>query len=599
MTDASVNNASALEITAQPVLEGAPAAVQASVPDFVSDLRDAYVNRGKSVVLLTGNTHDLFYSQKTGAFVDLGFALYHYLGNAFTVLRLDISTGLGGYHEDDLKELQQVINKSDAATIYDNQKVGDIQKRMAETRHSPLPALVYMHEVLQSVKRARLDIKSTKPVKPVCTIVRFAGSLFPAGDFDKLSEIDRQRLVTFLNLIESQWFKDSGHLLVLLADTRSEVNSRVLAQPSLQSVELALPDKEQRLSYVTGFTNTKGSKIKFEPSLDAFIADTAGLTLTALKDLLEKAHRTESAISRKEVLAEINRVMQADLGDIITIKWPEHGPKDIVGYVKTGEIMRNIFKRCEKKETAVPAFLVSGPNGVGKTYQLEAYASESGRIVIELTGLRGMYFGQTDGFFEKLRLRLKTYGNVLIFIDEAHTQMGSVHKSDTHETEKRLAGNIIKMMGDPALFGKVLWALGTSRPDELDPDIKSRAPVQIPIFDMEGEERRQYVVALFARVGITLAGEELDKTMELTENYSSRDYSFLVKEVKGSGNDSVIATLDNWQASSSILRQRKMQTLIAGQHCSYPALLPANIKEMAKSGALDDEVVRMKAILLH
>lgn len=145
----------------------------------------------------------------------------------------------------------------------------------------------------------------------------------------------------------------------------------------------------------------------------------------------------------------------------------------------------------------------------------------------------------------------------------------------------------------------MLWALGTSRPDELDPDIKSRAPVQIPIFDMEGDERKQYVAELFARVGITLAGEELDKTMELTDNYSSRDYSFLVKEVKGSGNDSVLATLDNWQASSSILRQRKMQTLIAAQHCSYPALLPANIKEMAKTGALDDEVVRMKAILLH
>lgn len=566
-------------------------------PQFINEVSAAYSDRGKSVMLLTGNTHDLFYSKKAERFVDLGFALYHYLSEIFTVLRLDISTGLGGYLSDDLKSLQETINKADAAAIYDDEKVGDIQRKMAATRHSPLPALVHMHEILQAVKKVKVDLK--KSAKPVCTIIRFAGSLFPAGDFDKLSEIDRQRLVTFLNLIESQWFKESGNLLLLIADTRSEVNSRILAQPSVQSIEIELPDKVRRTSYINSFIAGKSSEINFTPSLDAFIEDTAGLTLTALFDLLEKAQRSATAISRKEVLAQINTVMKADLGDIIEIKMPEHSPKDIVGYAQTGAIIRNIFGRCEKKDTAVPAILVSGANGAGKTYQLEAYAAESGRVVIELTGLRGMYFGQTDTFFEKLRLRLKTYGKILILVDEAHTQMGSVHKSDTHETEKRLAGNIIKMMGDPTLFGKVLWALGTSRPDELDPDIKSRAPIQIPIFDLEGEERQVYVSELFARAGITIAPEELEQVMATTANYSSRDYSFLVKEVKGSGQTSVLATLQVWQASSSILRQRAMQTLIAAQHCSYPALMPDKLKEMAKSGALDKEVELMKALLLH
>ncbi len=46
------------------------------------------------------------------------------------------------------------------------------------------------------------------------------------------------------------------------------------------------------------------------------------------------------------------------------------------------------------------------------------------------------------------------------------------------------------MMDDPSFLGKVLWGLMTSRPDEVDPDIKSRSPIQVPIFDLEGEERR-------------------------------------------------------------------------------------------------------------
>ena len=80
----------------------------------------------------------------------------------------------------------------------------------------------------------------------------------------------------------------------------------------------------------------------------------------------------------------------------------KHAPLYVIGYASTVAIIRDIFKRCESPDTAVPAILVSGANGTGKTFLLEACAQESGRVVIELANLRGMYFGQTDGFFEKL-----------------------------------------------------------------------------------------------------------------------------------------------------------------------------------------------------
>jgi SpoVK/Ycf46/Vps4 family AAA+-type ATPase len=219
--------------------------------------------------------------------------------------------------------------------------------------------------------------------------------------------------------------------------------------------------------------------------------------------------------------------------------------------------------------------------------------------VIELTGLRGMYFGQTDTFFEKLRLRLKTYGKILILVDEAHTQFGSVHKSDTHETEKRLAGNIIKLMGDRSMFGKVLWGLMTSRPDELDPDVKSRAPIQIPIFDPAGDERKTFIQGLFARYGVPISDEELPEMMKITQNYSARDFDFLVKEMKGSGSTSVLQTLGIWQASASILKQRRLQTLLAAQHCSYPGLIPADLREKMQTDEIEIEVQRLKDLLLH
>jgi SpoVK/Ycf46/Vps4 family AAA+-type ATPase len=316
------------------------------------------------------------------------------------------------------------------------------------------------------------------------------------------------------------------------------------------------------------------------------------LKLTSLEDLLETSRRTGEPVRRKNVLEEVNLILEAELGDVVKVNIPGHSPKDIIGSEATTAILRSIFQRCDNPETAVSAVLVSGPNGGGKTFQMEAFASESGRIVIELTGLRGMWYGQTDKLFERLRWHIATYGKVLILVDEAHTAFGSVHQSDTHETERRLAGNIIKMMGDPRFRGKVLWALMTSRPDELDPDVKSRAPLQIPIFDPEGEARQRFIQELFQRRSIALSPEELQHVFQHTAHYSARDFDNLVREVRAQGKP-VGEVLQIWQASTAIVQQRRLQTLIAALHCSYPQLLPEWLRSM-RTDAIQKEAEELK-----
>ena len=228
----------------------------------------------------------------------------------------------------------------------------------------------------------------------------------------------------------------------------------------------------------------------------------------------------------------------------------------------------------------------------GKTFQMEAFAAASGRIVIELTGLRSMWYGGTDKQFERLLWFINTFGKVLLLVDEAHTAFGSVHRSDTHETERRLAGNFIKMVGDPALRGKLLLALMTSRPDELDPDLKSRSPLQVPILDPEGPARKAFVAELFARRDVRLADPELEGLLTRTAYYSARDYDNLVREVKAEGKP-VLDVLDVWQASAAIVQQRRLQTLIAAQHCSYPQLLPPWLRAMDPAD-VQREIDRLK-----
>ena len=309
-------------------------------------------------------------------------------------------------------------------------------------------------------------------VKPLLVIVQYAGALVPAGDIARLSEIDRQRLVLFLQWMADPTFLSSPEWLILIHPVKSEVNAKVVGLPCAAHVEIELPTLAERRAFVEMFRG-EHPKLRFEGGWEKFCHDAAGLGLHSIRDLLEVAARAGRRVERKDVVAEVNRLLEAELGEIIRIKDPQHGPKDIVGYKHTGEIFGTIFERCEDPETAVSAILVSGPNGGGKTFQLEAWAASSGRVVMELAGIRGSYFGETDKFFELLRWHIRTFGKILILVDEAHTAFGSIHSGQTHSTEKRLAGNIIKMMSDSSFLGKVLWGLMTSRPDLLDPDIKS------------------------------------------------------------------------------------------------------------------------------
>ena len=541
-------------------------------PQWVDTLSQAYAVRKKNVVILTGNTRDLFASPRLKDFVPLEQLLYQELREKFLVVRVDAATGVDFYSDADKEELLMLCTQFDQIAS-EHQRMGDVGEIIAGNRHNPLPTLVLLRDISEAVTKIQAARTTRTSVRPLCIVMQFAGAVFPPGDYDRLSELDRQRLVTLLQWIENPLWTTGQNLLVLVSDTRSELNGRIFAHPGAQQIEIDLPSAVDREAFLGG----KAGHVGFESDAATFVAQSAGLKLTQILDLLEVATSTKSPLTKADVLREVNLVLEAELGDIVRIKSPNHSPGDIVGNDAIQRILRGIFQDCDTPETAVSGILVSGPNGGGKTFIMEAFAHESGRIVIELTGLRGSYFGETDKFFEMLLSRIRIFGKILILMDEAHTAFGSVHKSDTHETERRLAGNLIKMMGDPALLGKVLFGLMTSRPDELDADVKSRCPEQIAVFDAEGDARKDVVNALFSRKGITLSEDELAELVSRTGHFSMRDFGFLVRKTVAKKLPPV-EVLHQWQASTSIALQRRFQTLIAAQHCSYVELIPESLR---------------------
>lgn len=547
-------------------------------PKFIDALNHAYRYRRQNVFICTGRITDLFWNPEVKSFVTLEQELYAELQDQFTVLRLDMARGVSFYDSADKSLFASRSAYSDTLT-----------EMMQVSAQSPLAALVlvkgFTEEVTQKRRAGQTGLRSklvNSDLKPLAIIVQYAGSIFPEGEFSRLSELDRQRLVFLLDWINSPKFTESAHIIILIAEARSEINAKIISLPITTHIEIELPDLQERTWFTEHFISTSKKRLRFEGGKTQFFHNTAGLSLSDINMILEAGRRTNSRVKREDVINVVDERLRSDLGEIVTFKKPEHTPDDIIGYSKTRKIFESIFRRCEDPETAIAAIIVSGPNGSGKTFQLEAYAAASGRVVIELAGLRGQYFGQTDRFFEMLRWNIRTFGKILILMDEAHTAFGSVHAADLHATERRLAGNIIKMMGDPAFLGKVLWGLMTSRPDQLDPDIKSRAPIQIPILDPEGKEREEFVREMFRRKGIVLNDAELREVLQGTDYYSPRDYRNLVAEVldykKNNPEGKVVEVLEIWQVSRAIEQQRRLQTLIAAEHCSYPQLLTEELR---------------------
>ncbi|MCB1043697.1 MAG: AAA family ATPase [Acidobacteria bacterium] len=565
-----------------------------SRPDFLAALGRAYQLRRKNIVMLTGDIHGLFWNQQRDAFSAFESTLVDSLKEKFNIIRMDIATGISFPDKPTEMEVMRICESKDGVVIPKDRR-DQMTRLIDSSRHSPLPALVLIRGIQEAFVRVR---KEEPDIKPLCVLFQYAGALFPTGDFGRLGDLDRQRLVVFLSWVNDPRFTMSPDLLILANDVKSEINHKINALPHCTHIEIPLPAQDDRESFVNWF-NREGDRIRFKDGKGRFVENTAGLKLTHLKDMLEEARRSKTPITKEQVVDQVNEILQAELGDIIRVKYPSHTSKDIIGYKEAGGIFKSIFERCEDRETAVSAILVSGPNGAGKTFQLEAYAAESGRVVIELAGIRGSYFGETDRFFELLRWHISTFGKILILVDEAHTAFGSVHSGDTHQTEMRLSGNIIKMMGNPDYLSKVLWGMMTSRPDELDPDIKSRAPIQVPIFDLEGEPRERFVKEMFKRKGIKL-GSEIEEILKATDYYSARDYRNLVAEVlaQQKKNPEVTAqeVLSGWYASKSIKTQREFQSLIAALHCSYPNLLPEGLRSMTDV-AINKQIETLKFYL--
>ncbi len=550
---------------------------------------------GRTVIAVTGDVEGLYPNANVGGYSRLEDVLVDALSGGYHILTFDIN-GVDFPYDEDVEAVADVsVPKPNPpkkaqrsifawGTSAANESAEDssadislkeVVEKIAATDYSPLACLELIRKFADSIK----DGKS----KPICVIVRDAATVFPHGEPGKLSDAVLQRLQSFLNWVRSPEYTHSGHLAILVNNTRSELQQKIFELSNATSIEISLPLEPERLAFIGYLAST--SELPLDMTAEQFAAVTAALSFSNIRSLVEESRVRGVKVTSRDVDNAKSKIL-AGILECARVRIHDHdiGAVDFYDNVKLR--LLDLFEDCKNPKTAVSVIGISGANGTGKTWIAEGVAASSGWTILELTGLRSSDFGGTEKLFEQLRYVLRPFNRVIIFIDEADTDLGDVRNNQqSHEVERRLYGKIIAMMSDKQYRGKIVWLLMSARPDRYGADVLSRMTEKHFVRDLEGDEAKAFARKQFERTGLNPSEDELVAVVEKLKGYPNRELTEgliprLTARRQRKPDLSIAEFLGSWQPATSNLREREYQQLVGAQNCSYPDQLPQWIRDL-------------------
>lgn len=565
-------------------------------------IREAFLSSQSNQFLITGNVHDLYrcpwLSREAADSAANYIPLSDYLEKRLAmsrriVLTYNIAHGVQFAHNEDRDQARAIYLSLFHGPTEMAAGQMSFDEVISRSAGSVFPALVLLRRLCEASTRL--------PGEPGCSIaivVEHAESILPDLPAAQMNDADRQRLIFFREWLTDPAFTASDHLLLLIAETASAVNSSIRSLPQLLHTTIPLPNEDERRRYIRWVLHTHPD-LKLDGSRRSFAQLSAGMPLTALQQVIRLARYQSGRLQRRDFLTHLNRFLANKIGDHIEIVRPDHTLDDVVGNtaLKAQLIRLQRLLRTGDPKVAPVGILMAGPNGVGKTFIATAWAAACERVVIVLKNLRGSLFGQTDQIFEKIRGVLEVLGNVIVIVDEADTVFARPG-ANVHEAEQRLFGNVIRMMGSPANRGRIVWILMTARPDNLAPDMKrsGRCGLHLPVFDPEGQDRIDFVNHVLTSSRLSLddaTDEQREDFLRQTAEFSPADFNELQVELRGETalakraltmQDVVrVATDCN---PGTISGERRLQALQAVLHCSRQSLVPDALRDFEREEIL-------------
>ncbi|MDH3592737.1 MAG: hypothetical protein OER88_12705, partial [Planctomycetota bacterium] len=211
-------------------------AIPEAYPEWAKALAARYFSATTSVFLLHGNVHD-FVGCEPGAdpeYVGLAdFLATRLFGSWDVVLHYDLGRGLRPLAGSDAKRLQKMLPFTGI--------MGAPKRWPREPDKAFRNVGAYLDRTMLGGGTVDPEKKIKLP-KSVAVILQHAQYVVPDADINSLTYGPGARLVRLLDWAQNPYIKRRNIAFCLIADKLSEVNSRLVQNPYVASVEVPLPD---------------------------------------------------------------------------------------------------------------------------------------------------------------------------------------------------------------------------------------------------------------------------------------------------------------------------------------------------------------------
>jgi SpoVK/Ycf46/Vps4 family AAA+-type ATPase len=424
--------------------------------------------------------------------------------------------------------------------------------------------------------RKRLDSLLQQGRAKVGMVINFVEKIIPNAE---LAALSKEQLL-FLDAFQS-WAMDLDirlrrHIVLLVTQNLVDVHSALLENADMLTIQAPFPAYEERLAFINHLMNLPirekpsdsrrfSARLRLADGLskEQLARETVGLNLFGIHDIALQAEETRQPITRelaqayrRESVAHYSR----GLLELITSPYSievvgglEHvvnSLSDIVAAMREGDLKR------------IPrGILFLGQPGSGKTLTAELLGRYSEMAVVRLRGAREAMGGDgmtPVGYRRNLSLALhfiRAVTPVIVFIDNIELAGASHSGAGREGSNSALPVELLNMMGDAALHGKVLWIGASNRPDLIDPAFRKRGlfDEKLVFLHPTQPERADILGKLFKKHQIAIENINLSKVAgeEYTKGLSGGDLERIVRRsysIARRNNRNAVAEADLIQA---------------------------------------------------
>ncbi|MFI5106625.1 MAG: hypothetical protein ACHP79_17015, partial [Terriglobales bacterium] len=336
-----------------------------ALPAWARDLSEKYYSRSYAMFVLYGNVRDVIpFRQQNGTdFLSLDQFLSSALfGQRDLVLHYDRG-GLSFGNPDSQSDFRRALEGYDSFHGTSFAKGG--------LPRNPDAVL----NILDNYLRLRIA-----DANKIARVVDFAETIAPAGDVSSMSAEDRNSLVIFKRWARNADFLNADVTICLVSENQTELNQGIVQNPGVASIEIPLPDEQERLEFVQWQLKDRPLPAGSEVT-DAVLAKLgAGLKRVQLQSLLSHAVQNKQPFTLRFLTDRKKDLIEAESGGLLEFVQSRFDLTYVAGNDQAKKKLQDAAAaiRIGATDYLPMGYVICGPVGTGKTFITTCFAGEVG-----------------------------------------------------------------------------------------------------------------------------------------------------------------------------------------------------------------------------